>query len=465
MKSLFQFPTASKYTFFVYWAIAGFLSSSAVAADLSGEAVESVLSSAGQQLAQLPDLSDEQPNPRLDERPPSRQPLPELDPGLPPLDDLLELPETPDTPTPLPELKGDRICVERFEVTGSTVYDAEMLAQIAATAVLPDLPDCRISGKEGSRLTFAELQQARDAITRHYVADGYVTSGAFIPEQTLATGIVQLQTLEGRVEEIEVLGLEKLNSAYVRDRIALASQTPLNTEDLLQGLQLLQLDPLLETIDVELATGVLPGTNRLVAKVTEANPYRLGLVLDNGRTPLVGSFQRRSRGGHLNLLGQGDRFLADYVNTDGSNSVELSYTYPLNARNGTLNFSHGRTSSWVIEDDFEILDIRSRSQYYELTYRQPLYQTPTREFALSLTGSHQRSESRFNPGGFGDRPFPTRGSDNEGQTRITALRFSQEWLNRDSRQVLALRSQFSLGVDALDATQSLTSPDSNFFSW
>jgi hemolysin activation/secretion protein len=227
----------------------------------------------------------------------------------------------------------------------------------------------------------------------------------------------------------------------------------------------LQLDPLIENIEVEPAAGVQPGTNIIVANVTEANPYRLALILDNGRTPLVGSFQRRIRAGHINLLGQGDRFFVDYANTDGSNSVDLSYTYPLNARNGTLSFSHGRTSSWVIEDDFEILDIRSRSRYYELTYRQPLYQTPTQEFALSFTGSRQESESRFNPGGFGDQPFPVRGSDDEGQTRITALRLTQEWLSRDSRQVLALRSQFSLGVDLLGTTQNSSPPDGDFFSW
>lgn len=417
--------------------------------------------------AQVPpqDWPQNRPNPRFEELPPSRQPLPEFTPGLPPLEDLLEFPPSPEA-SPSPELSGDRICVTGFEVSGSTVYDADKLAQIAAAAVLPAQPDCQVGAAQpGYRLTFAELQQARDALTQYYVNNGYLTSGAFIPEQVLEAGVVQLQILEGRIAAVEVRGLNRLNPAYVRDRIALAAQAPLNTEALLQGLQQLQLDPLIETLAVELSAGVQPGTNRLVATVAEANPYRLELAVDNSRTPLVGSWQRRVRGGHLNLLGQGDRLFVDYANTDGSNSANLSYTYPLNARNGTLRLSHGRTSSWVIEDDFQVLNIRSRSRYYELTYRQPLYQTPNQEFALSLGGTRQESESRFNPGGFGDQPFRVRGSDGQGRTQITALRFSQEWLQRDSRQVLALRSQFSLGINALGTTQNPSPPDGNFFSW
>lgn len=400
----------------------------------------------------------------FEQQPPSQQPLPEATPTLPPLEDLFEFPDTPSAPAPLPERAGDRICVMRFEVLGSTVYSAETLAQIAAEAAFADAQPCE--EEVGYLLTFAQLQEARDEITQRYITDSYITSGAYIPEQLLESGIVQIQVIEGAVEEIEVLGLERLNPAYVRDRIALYAQPPLNTQHLLQGLQVLQQDPLIETIQTELAAGLYPGSNQIIINVTEANPYRLRLGMTNTRTPLVGTFQRQVSGGHINLLGQGDRLLIDYTNTDGSNSANFSYTYPINARNGTLSFSHGRTSSWVIEEPFDTLNIRSRSRYYEFTYRQPLYQTPNQEFAISFTGSREESESIFNPGfGSGDQPFPSQDADDQGRTRITVLRFSQDWLNRDSQQVLALRSQFNLGINALGVTIDSAPPDGTFFSW
>jgi hemolysin activation/secretion protein len=57
------------------------------------------------------------------------------------------------------------------------------------------------------------------------------------------------------------------------------------------------------------------------------------------------------------------------------------------------------------------------------------------------------------------------GANNDGQTRIAALRFFQEWTERGSEDVLALRSQFSLGLGILDANVNNLPPDGRFFEW
>jgi hemolysin activation/secretion protein len=66
-----------------------------------------------------------------------------------------------------------------------------------------------------------------------------------------------------------------------------------------------------------------------------------------------------------------------------------------------------------------------------------------------------------NIGGFPLSP----GADDNGRTRISAVRFFQDWVKRDERQVFAARSQFSLGVDLFDATINNDAPDSRFFAW
>lgn len=403
----------------------------------------------------------QQSSPPLSPPSPSRAPLSTPGPvPLPP--DLLAPPEGGEPRPPESGSSTDWVCVVGFEVAGSSVFDPAELAAVAQGAVAG--PPC-VAPAQGVALSFVQLQQARDAITQRYLETGYLTSGAYIPEQTLVDGVVQLQVLEGRVSAIDVDGLERLNPDYVRDRLALAAQAPLSADRLLEGLQLLQLNPLIASIEAELAPGLEPGTNRLTVEVSEANPYQLGLIMDNGRSPLVGGWQRRLRGGHINLTGQGDALLVDYANTNGSNSVDLIYSYPLNARNGTLSLSHGRTSSWIIEDDFEVLDVQSSSRYYEITYRQPLRQTPTEEFALGLTLSREESESVFNPEGGEAEPFPSLGAGSDGTTRITPLRFTQDYLNRNSNQVLALRSQFSLGTGLFGVTSNPIPPDAYFLSW
>ena len=409
------------------------------------------------------------PEPTQESLPPSLEPIPEIEPALPPPSDLLQPPaESPTLPI-LPVDSGNGgLCVRQFIVTGSTVFSSEELSQAAQAAVFsPDTPRCTLptEGVEGYELTFPQLLQARSAVTEFYLDQKYVTSGAFIPEQTLQGGIVEIQIVEGRLEDIQVTGNQRLNPNYVRNRLEIAGSPPLNIDRLLEGLQLLQLDPLIETIDAELSAGITPGSNLLEVKIVEADAFQTQVTLDNGRSPNVGSFRQEVELSHANLLGQGDDFSIGFANTNGSETLNLGYIWPINPRNGTVSFNFGVSWSRVIEDSFEILNIESNSRFFELTVRQPIYQTPTEEFALSFAASRQASEAVFDPFETGEAPFPSRGSDADGETRISALRFAQDWVRRSDRQVIAARSQFSLGLDLLNSTVNENAPDSRFFAW
>ncbi|WP_373529727.1 ShlB/FhaC/HecB family hemolysin secretion/activation protein [Nostoc sp.] len=400
-------------------------------------------------------LSQQLPLPQ-DIQPPAPSPLPspELPQPLPPPAELFP----PSTPIPTPEEPQpsnfpQTIIVERFEVIGSTVFTLEELAQ--ATAEFTKRP-----------ISLTEVYQARSKITDLYIKNGYITSGAYIPPQTIQSGVVKIQVIEGKLEDIQVTGTRRLNPNYVRSRLAIATSPPLNRQRLLEALQLLQLNPLIQNLSAELSAGSRTGASLLEVKISEAKTFSSQIVLDNGRSPSVGSFRRRLQLNEANLLGLGDGLSLGYTNTDGSNSFDASYTLPLNPRNGTLTFNYSVTSSNVIEPDFAFLDIESASRYYELTFRQPIVQTPTQEFALGLTASRRESDisSLLQREGFPGFILSP-GADDQGRTRVSALQFFQEWTSRNSREVIALRSQFSLGIDALNATINQNPPDSRFLAW
>jgi hemolysin activation/secretion protein len=385
-----------------------------------------------------------------DPAPPSQQPLPTPEPPtrLPSPEELLPLPApVPTTPEDFPPIP-QTITVKEFKVTGNTVFTPEDFAKV--TQDFRDRP-----------ISLTELFQARDAITKLYVDKGYITSGAFIPPQRLRDGTVEIRILEGRLEGIQVTGLRRLQVQYVRSRLALGTSTPLNRNQLLEALQLLQLNPLIASVSAELSAGTRPGQSLLQVTVTEAKTWQTDVTLDNGRSPSVGTDRRQIQLSEANLLGLGDGLRVGYTNTNGSNALDVGYTLPLNPRNGTLSFSYGSSSSNVIEPPFNVLDINSKSRYYELTLRQPLSQSPTQEFALGVTLSRRESEAELLDG----IPFPAAGADEEGKTKLTAVRFFQEWTKRSSREVLALRSQFSLGLNALNSTINDEAPDSRFISW
>lgn len=389
--------------------------------------------------------------PRLPDQQIPASPLPDqLLPPLPSLDDLLP-PIQPPAPASRPEGVTATFFVETIQIVGSTVFSQADLADLVAPYL-------------GRQVHFSELLDLRDAITKRYVTAGYVTSGAIIPPQTLLDDTVTIQVVEGELTDIMVTGLGRLNPAYVRSRIGLVSSPPLNIDRLLAGLQRLQLDPLIATVAADLQAGNRPGTSRLVVDVTEADSFTASLGLDNNGSPSAGTGQRGLGLSEGNLSGWGDRIGLDYENTDGSNEVNVSYTLPISPNNDTLRLRAGYSNSRIIDPDFDVLDISSDSIYYELGYRHPVIETPTQALALGLILSHQRDQTRLGLDNIG--PFPlSPGADSQGITQVTALRFVQEWTQRSQRHVLALRSQFSLGLDLLNATINATGPDSRFLAW
>ncbi|MDX2213481.1 MAG: ShlB/FhaC/HecB family hemolysin secretion/activation protein [Oculatellaceae cyanobacterium bins.114] len=385
-------------------------------------------------------------------------PLP--NPVLPREPDPLPSPETPSPtpdlsmPTPPIEPADDipgTIWVERFEFEGNTAFSDRQLSEATQPFI-------------GREISFAELLQAEATVAQLYTSSGYINSGAVIPAgQNLVRtrAIVTIQVIEGGVEEIQITGTRRLDSDYVRSRLELVTRVPLNRDRLLEALQLLQLDPLIETISAELQAGTLPERSLLVVRVQEADTWHADVFADNGRSQSVGRFRRGVTLEQGNLTGLGDRLELTYTNTEGSNQGDLSYTLPLNSENGTLQLGVSVANTRVVEEPFDLIDITGNSRIYDLTYRQPVVQTPSQELALGITLSHSESETFLL-----DQPFPlSPGANAEGETRVTTLRVFQEFVQRNARNVFAVRSQFNLGVDWFDATRNEDAPDSRFLAW
>lgn len=371
---------------------------------------------------------------------------------LPPSEqDRLPPPQLPETQTPTQDDIGVKFQVDRIEVVGSTIFKPQDFTPVTSPFV-------------GREVSFAELLQVKDAITKFYTDKGYTTTGALIPPQTLESGVIKIQVVEGSLQEIKIVGNKRLRSRYIRDRIRLGAGKPLNVPNLLEKLQLLRLDSRIQNLSAELQTGTRPGSNLLQVEVKEADTFNLTATLDNGRSPSVGSFRRGIDLQEANLLGFGDTLSVGYSNTDGSNTINANYTLPVNARNGTVSFSYNQGWNNVIEKPFTVLDIQSNSRSYEFGYRQPLVQKPTQEFAVGVSFSRQESQTELGLDNIGGFPLSP-GADANGKTNISALRFTQDYTQRSNQQVFAARSQFSVGVDWFGANVNDNAPDSRFFTW
>ena len=338
------------------------------------------------------------------------------------------------------------IKVKKIDVSGNTLFQPEIEQLTKAFA--------------GKSTNLGELYKLRSAISQLYTDKGYVNSGAYLPPQKLQDGVVEIKVLEGGIETVEVTGNKHLNDQYIASRLK-SIPTPIQAEKLLEQLQLLRLDPLIENVSAELSAGLSPGMSRLDINVEEADSFILSSSLNNHNSPSIGSNSRNLGLAHNSLFGFGDRASLNYINTEGSNGLDFGYSFPINAKNGKISLAYGFNSNDIVEDPFSPLDIETKSNYYELNLRQPIIANPSQEVALGLSFSRQHSESSL----LGES-FPlSLGADESGNTNISALRFFQEFTNRNDNSVLALRSQFSLGVDLFDATINDDAPDGQFLAW
>jgi hemolysin activation/secretion protein len=406
-------------------------------------------------ISQTNPASDSLPNPSfLKNSPPQPEPSPPFE--LPPAQQLLQTKPQGESPVPSPG-SNRTITVKKFQIEGSTIFTEAALQEPLKKFL--DHP-----------LTFADLVAARDLITKLYTDRGYTTSGAYLPEnQPFQDGTIIIQVLEGVLGKINLNNQGHLGNRYIQNQIRRFARAPLNVNQLVQGLQLLQLDPLIKTLSAELTPSTRPGESLLNVDITQNPSFRTYLNFDNGRSPSVGSQRQQIRLREETLLGQHDAIEIGYSLTSGSQDINLNYTIPLTPSNTTASIFYSSASANVIEKPFDGLDIRSQSRDWEFTFRQPIIQSPVEELAVGLTFSHRFSQTRLQGRFF---PLSPGANPQDGSTRLSVIRLFQDWNRQNGRQVISIHSQFNIGTSWFGANRGLpgltgseAGLDGQFVSW
>ena len=377
-------------------------------------------------------------------------------------------PLTPNLPQPkpkpnleVPDLTQSSECLEsddrEYSRDAFYVRDVEVLGN---TVLQPEI-DAEIARFKRHVVTLEDLVCLRSQITNLYLDRGYITSGAFIPNnQDLSDGIVTIQVVEGDVSEIAIEGLNRLRSDYIRSRLSSAIDKPLNQTKLEEALQLLLQDPLIDRVDAELTASTTAGSNVLLLEIEEADAFFTNIGADNYRASSIGETQITAGINYNNVFGFGDRLNANYSLTEGLDLYGISYTFPFNSRNGTFSIAYDNSNSNIVDDEFEDVDIASETESFSAGIRQPVVKSPNTEVALSLDLDLRRRQTFLD-----GNPFSFTVGLTDGISNATLLRFAQEWVNRQPTRVFAARSQFSFGIDAFDATINDIGADGEFFAW
>jgi len=414
--------------------------------------------------------------------------------------DLPPASETEDNAETAAPAKGT-LFVKKIQFEGNTVIETKELDKIAE----PFLK---------RRLDALNLEEIRQAITKLYIDKGYINSGAMIPAQKMAEGLLRIQIIEGRLAEVQQaeyqcqwantgffelsddaknqgencelfnLGLGGINLLnikgkwtrvpgdswkglrpdYVNDRLLLGGGEPLNINDLKDSYQLLLNDPLIERMNVKLLAGKKTGESDMAVRVLRTRPYQLTLGYDNYTTPSVGGFAKHMNGWVQNLTGLGERIDGSVSDSDGAFGYDTGIDVPLNAYDTHAFFRYSNSTAHIVEKPFDSLDISSRNTAYEGGLSHPLYRRPGTDLTVGTSFSVRQSRTTWLGGQ--PNPFVEGLGFAQNHVQATVLRMWQQFVHKGSSNAFVFRSTFNKGLDALDATiQDNNLPSGEFFSW
>ena len=355
------------------------------------------------------------------------------------------LPKIPDTSTVAPQ--RENIYIAQYQFQGNTVFDESQLQ----TLTIP---------YRDRTVRIDELEDLRQQITHFYIDHGYINSGARILPNALKEGVLTFDIVEGKLDDVQIHGQERLNENYIKNR--LLNDEPLNINDVKEKFQLLLTDPLIASMQGSLLPSAQSNRSILSIDVIRARPYQVTFFGNNYRPPSVGGEGGGVSSWVSNLTGFGDTLNFTFQASEGTRLYSGGWSMPISDK-GTLayfNFTEG--DSWVMESPADNTDITSKVHNIEGGISHPLIENLQRKLTIGSSFAVRQNDTRL----LGNS-FSFNEGVNSGHTQATVVRFYQEHIERREAQVLALRSTFSVGLNALGSTPQIdrNKPSSEFFAW
>ncbi len=161
-----------------------------------------------------------------------------------------------------------RIGVKSFKITGNHALADSLLQSI-------------VGPYAGKDLTLAELEAVADLITAEYRNQGYGLARAYIPQQELVDGRVEILVLEGRLGNIEVRGNHYYSAEFVKRFFTPVVEDKAIKQSTVERSLLLLNDYRDLSSTAVLQAGKAPGFTDIIVDVGEKFPFHLSLDYNN----------------------------------------------------------------------------------------------------------------------------------------------------------------------------------------
>ena len=162
---------------------------------------------------------------------------------------------------------------------------------------------------EGRCLGLADLDGVLKAVTLVYVEAGYVAARAYLTDQDLSDGTLDIVVIEGVLEDIVIDGARRAGTAFP----GLVGR-PLNLRDIEQGLD--QINRLRsKSARIEIRPGERAGGSVLGVLTTTGRPRHLSAASDNLGAIATGRYRSRLNFGYDDIAGLNDHLRLSWQRT------------------------------------------------------------------------------------------------------------------------------------------------------
>ncbi|MBU4487835.1 MAG: hypothetical protein KKI13_02060 [Candidatus Omnitrophica bacterium] len=249
----------------------------------------------------------------------------------------------------VPEAESTKkFLIEHINVEGNTVFPEKRIKEITQPY-------------ENRELSLNDLIEAANKISALYTSEGYITSQAYVPPQTIADNTVTIKVLEGKYGNINIEGVQNSNESVIKRRINNNRGDILDYNDLRDDLLYLNQSPD-RIVRAVLYRGSLPDTSDVMIKVKDRPPVHPFLSFDNTGNNTTGNWRLTLGLEDNSLLGWDDRFFGRFMRSDTFNFYGwiADYTIPVNESGTKLGISASYFKS-RIGGDFQDYGIKSWS--------------------------------------------------------------------------------------------------------
>lgn len=217
--------------------------------------------------------------------------------------------ETPSLNIP----ETEKVMVKDFTIDGQDIYSEDTLK-----ALLAD--------KKGKNLSFKDIQDGADRITRYFRQKGYIVAKTYIPPQDVTAGIVHYHVEVGRFDTPSITNKTNIRDSAIRKQAQAVKEGEYVTRDKLERAVWLVSDMAGADARVALSRGSRPGTVKLDMTV---EPYvgKHGLVsADNYGSRAMGYNEYSLDYDFWNPARNGDHLMAS-ISTTGRHMFNWGTNY------------------------------------------------------------------------------------------------------------------------------------------